>query len=225
MSAVLQDERRFAKDTVIFRQGDSGHEMFVISEGKVRLTIEAEGHEREVGVFGRGEFFGELSLLTGAERSATAVAVEDSVLLIIGRDVFAMMVQDDLDIVFSMLNIQGRRLTRTNEPIHELLQCLAHIRIAAHGLRQLRHTEAPALSLEIAQVAADLQLNPGVVEAAVSELVESGVGAVRDGKWKVRREDSGPLLDALYRYAETTAARNRGAVSAPPPPPSDPSAG
>src|SRR5437899_460779 len=94
------DEYRVPKGAVIFRQGDPGHEMFVVSAGRVRVTIGSEGHEREVGTFGPGEFFGELSLLSDAPRTATAEAIEDTTLLAIDRAAFSMMVQDDLDIVF-----------------------------------------------------------------------------------------------------------------------------
>src|SRR5262245_60700626 len=131
-----RDEFRVPKGEVIFRQGDQGHEMFVIYEGRVKLSIGIEGHEKQVAELGQGEFFVDLSLLSDAPRSATAVAVEDSTLLAIGRDAFAMMVQDDLDIVFRMMNIQGQRLAHANEPIQDLTQRLDRVRIATHCLKQ-----------------------------------------------------------------------------------------
>src|SRR5438876_11067174 len=108
---ATRDELHVPKGTVIFRQGDAGHEMFVLAKGHVRLTLGSEGLEKDLTVLGPGDFFGELSLLSDAPRSATATAVEDSSLLVIGRDVYAMMMQDDLDIVFRMMNTQGRRLS------------------------------------------------------------------------------------------------------------------
>src|SRR5438132_12406886 len=80
---------------MLFRQDDPGDEMFVIARGRVRLTITCEGHERELAVLQAGDFFGELSLLSGARRTATAVAVDDCDLLTIRRDVFAMMMHGD----------------------------------------------------------------------------------------------------------------------------------
>src|SRR2546422_11590004 len=104
MATPTRDELHVPKGTTIFHQGDPGHEMFVIAEGRVRLTLGNGGLEKELTVLGPGEFFGELSLLSDAPRSATATAVEDSTLLVIGRDVYAMMMQDDLDIVLRMMN-------------------------------------------------------------------------------------------------------------------------
>src|SRR5438093_12753764 len=135
--SAQRDELRVPKVTVLFRQCDPGEERFVMSEGQVRLTIGTGGIEKEVGLFVPGTFFGELSLLSEEPRSATATAAEDSTLLVIGRDVFKMMVQDDLDIVFRMMNIQGQRLGRTNPPIQELTQRMVRVRVAAHCLQRL----------------------------------------------------------------------------------------
>ena len=77
--------------TTIFRQDEPGEDMFVISGGRVRLTLEGGGRAEEIAVLQAGDFFGELSLLGGNRRTATAVAVDDCILLRIRRDVFAMI--------------------------------------------------------------------------------------------------------------------------------------
>src|SRR5436309_14269539 len=138
--SAQRDELRVPKGTVIFRQGDPGHETILISEGQARLTIGTGGIEKEVGLFGPGTFFGELSLLSEEPRRATATAAEDSTLLAIGRDVFKMMVQDDLDTVARMMNIQGQRLGRTNQPIQDLTQRMVRVRVVAHCLQRLGGT-------------------------------------------------------------------------------------
>jgi len=198
------DELHAPKGAVIFRQGDPGNEMFVISKGRIRLTIGTAGHEKEVAILGKGEFFGELSLLEGAPRSATAQAVEDSALLAIGRDVFAMMVQDDLDIVFRMLNIQGRRLTQTNQPIQELVQRLGRLRIVAHALRRMHADDARLpIALELKELNAHLALKPEAVRAVVAELVQIGAGSLEGDRWSIQtRAHVDILLDALCRYAD-----------------------
>ncbi len=84
------------KGTVLLRQGDPSESMFVVATGRVRLTLGSGAEMREIGVMGPGDFFGELSLLSGGERSATAEAIEDSRLLVVGRDAFSMLLQDDL---------------------------------------------------------------------------------------------------------------------------------
>jgi len=203
MSTALRDELHVKKGEIIFRQGDPGHEMFVVSSGRVRLTIGSAGHEKDVALIGPGEFFGELSLLSDEPRSATAEIMEDSTLLAIGRDVFAMLVQDDLDIVFRMMNIQGRRLRQTNQPIEELIQRLGRVRVAAAALKQFLAADTFPAAIEAGELARGLALSPTVVEATIADLVRQGVGATVDGRWTVQsREQVDKLIDALRGYAE-----------------------
>ena len=202
-TVATRDELRIPKGTVIFRQGDPGHEMFVIAEGRVRLTIGTQGLEKEVAVLGRGEFFGELSLLSDAPRSASAAAVEDSTLLVIGRDVYAMMVQDDLDIVFRMMNTQGRRLSDTNRPIEALVQRLGRIKVAAQCLRRVLQAgdQWPA-TVDVSVLANDLGLSTQMVETVVADLVQQGVGTREGQRWSVHgRDQLDKLADVVCRYA------------------------
>jgi CRP/FNR family transcriptional regulator, cyclic AMP receptor protein len=202
-TAPQREELQFPKGSVIFRQGDFGNEMFVVSEGRIRLTIGKPGHEKEVNVIGPGEFFGELSLLSEDPRSATATAVEDSRLLAIGRDVFAMMVQDDLDIVFRMFNIQGQRLSRTNVPLEELAAQMGRVRVAAHFLRRLWQTGTRLpLTVDIDELGKGFSGNPRAVEDTVQDLVERGVGELHERAWTIQtREQIATLLEALTEYA------------------------
>jgi len=205
-TSAPRDELFFPKGTVIFRQGEPGDEMFVIEKGRVRLTLGTAGHEKEVAVLGRGEFFGELSLLSGAARSATAQAVEDSNLLAIGRDVFAMMVQDDLDVVFRMMNAQGQRLSQTNQPIQQLMQRLGRVRILIHCLRLLLSEQPPACTVDIDAFATDIGLGVDEVSATLNDAVLHGAGTLHDHRWRLEGQDQlQKLIEVLARYAEPIA--------------------
>lgn len=202
-TATQREELRFPKGAVIFRQGDPGEEMFVVAEGHIRLTIGKGGHETEVNTLGPGEFFGELSLLSGEPRSATATAMEDSTLLAIGRDVYAMMVQDDLDIVFRMFNIQGQRLSRTNVPLEELAARLGRVRVVAHCLRRLWQAgSALPIAVDIDALGSGFGGNLEAVEGTVRDLVQRGVGQLQDHTWTIlNREQVDKMLEALTAYA------------------------
>ena len=202
MATTNHDEVRVNKGDVIFRQGDPGKEMFVISSGRVSLSIGAGGHETELRQLGAGEFFGELSLLGDAPRSATAKAVEDSTLLPIARDVFAMLVQDDLDIVFRMMNIQGQRLRDTNLPVEELSLHLGRVRIAAHALRRLNAATLPH-TIAIGDLSTELGLSPTVVEVTATDLAKGGAGTLRDGAWTFEGGEAvSKLIAGICRYAD-----------------------
>lgn len=84
--AELCQEHLYGARERIVRQGDAGDSMFVVLEGRVRVTIEPSG--QEVAVTGTGGFFGEMSMLTGDPRTATVTALDDSTLLEITAERF-----------------------------------------------------------------------------------------------------------------------------------------
>jgi len=199
-SAARRDELSVPAGSVIFRQGDAGDSMFIIERGRVRIALAVDGQENEVAVLEAGDFFGELSLLSDAPRTATAVALQDTALLVVGRDVFAMMMQDDLGIVFRMLHAMGERLGRTDQQFWALMRRQVRLRVLAEALR--RTDGAPSVALELDRLARDLRLDAGTVREIVGELAGQGAGVLQDGRWRL----DGPehvrrLIDLLARYA------------------------
>lgn len=86
--------KKYLKGEVIFHDGDPGGEMFIIVKGKVRVFKQiSDGEEKTLRVMCQGDFFGELALIDGTPRSATAVCEEDSELLILDRPKFAYFIQ------------------------------------------------------------------------------------------------------------------------------------
>ena len=75
--------RRFRKNETIFHQGDPGDSLFIVESGSVKIVLPSpEGEEGAIiATLSRGDFFGELALLDGGARSATAVALDASELL------------------------------------------------------------------------------------------------------------------------------------------------
>ena len=75
--AAVAKVRRYAKDDAIFHADESGDVFCLIKEGQVKITmISPEGKEIILSMLGPGEFFGEMSLLDDAPRSATVIATE-----------------------------------------------------------------------------------------------------------------------------------------------------
>ena len=65
----------FADREIVFREGEQTRDMYVIHEGRVEILKHAGGHEVQLAVLERGSFFGEMSMLEGLPRSATARAL------------------------------------------------------------------------------------------------------------------------------------------------------
>jgi len=203
LTPVQRHELHAPRGTVIFRQGDLGDSMFVIERGRVRIVFSFEGHAAEVAVLEPGAFFGELSLLGGAARTASAEVIEDADLLVIRRDTFVMMMQDDIDIVFRMLSDMGMRLARTDERFLALMLRVRRIRILGGCLLRISAGgETPAV-LDVERLAEELQVAPPEVHATLAELAAQGAGTLRDGQFVIQdREHVTRLTEALCRRAE-----------------------
>lgn len=77
----------YKKGEEIIKQGNSGESMFVLLEGLLSVKISAnQNEELKVGVISPGQFFGEMSLFTGEERSATVVTLSESLVIEITKD-------------------------------------------------------------------------------------------------------------------------------------------
>src|SRR5438445_6187026 len=82
----LLDSCTFSKGETIFSQGDAGDSLFVVRQGRVQAIVTSDdGQAIIVGENERGDVFGEISLLDGGPRTATAVAVEDTECLTLDR--------------------------------------------------------------------------------------------------------------------------------------------
>lgn len=83
-------QRHFAPGEVIFRQGDSGREVYVIVNGEVEIVREGPGQAR-IAKLRPGEFFGEMALIMNAPRVATARAGSSLDVLVLNRATFASL--------------------------------------------------------------------------------------------------------------------------------------
>ncbi|MCC7416074.1 MAG: mechanosensitive ion channel [Acidobacteria bacterium] len=103
----------FARGEAIVREGEAGSSMFVLVAGEASVTL--AGAEGELRRLGAGDFFGEMSLLTGAPRSATVSAASDCDVLEIGVDSFRRLILGEpsmVDAVASAVSLRRAELER-----------------------------------------------------------------------------------------------------------------
>src|SRR5690349_15504606 len=81
------EPRNFTADQQIFREGDPGDGIYIVLEGSVQISSLVTQEERRVlNTIRAGDFFGEMAVLDGDPRSATATAAEETVTLFIARE-------------------------------------------------------------------------------------------------------------------------------------------
>ena len=98
--------REYAKDEVIFRQGDTSHEVYVIVEGKVRIfKISPSGSETSINIFSTHDVIGEFATMDDRPRSATAKAIVPTTVLQMRQDRFLFYMQSMPDLSMAMVKL------------------------------------------------------------------------------------------------------------------------
>ena len=114
--AEILESKRFDKGDTIFAFGDAGDCLYLLCAGRVEVYVEnTEGEKIVLTAIEPGELFGEISLLDGGARTASAVAVEDSEFLVFDRDHLLEFVSRHPSAALDLLTIMGRRLRNTDE--------------------------------------------------------------------------------------------------------------
>jgi CRP/FNR family cyclic AMP-dependent transcriptional regulator len=112
----LLSDRVVPQNTRLFRQGDKGDAMYLIESGRVRISIrDDDKQEVTLAELAQGDFFGEMSIIDGRQRSADAQVIEDARLAILSRDAFLSFVRTNPDVALEMLSALTDRLRRTDE--------------------------------------------------------------------------------------------------------------
>lgn len=113
---ALMETKHFDKGDTVFAAGDAGDSLYIIRAGSVQVYIENyEGQKIILRENGKGDVFGDISLIDGGARTATAVAVEDTDTLTLDRDQLLALITKHPHAGLDLLTVMGRRLRATNE--------------------------------------------------------------------------------------------------------------
>ena len=93
----------FPRGTVLFKEGDTGAEMYLINSGEVRLSRKTKQGVVVLATLGFGEFFGEMSVITNEPRTITAEALTDCRLNVISKDILETLVTGNPLVALSIL--------------------------------------------------------------------------------------------------------------------------
>jgi CRP/FNR family transcriptional regulator, cyclic AMP receptor protein len=114
--AALFEQRSCAVGETIFHQGEPGDEIFLVGNGRVQAFVTSDTGEKIIlAEVMRGEVFGEISLLDGGPRTATAVAIEQTELLTLDRDKLLELVKRHPHVALDLLAVMGQRLRGTDD--------------------------------------------------------------------------------------------------------------
>ncbi|MFZ5470811.1 MAG: cyclic nucleotide-binding domain-containing protein [Myxococcota bacterium] len=120
--AGIAAEKRFAASAYIFREGDPGLAMYVIGEGRVRISKMVPGvGEEALAILEQGQYFGEMALIEEEPRSADAIAHVGCTLYEIAREKLDQLMFTDKELAYVLLwtfvRTLSSRLRETNDKI------------------------------------------------------------------------------------------------------------
>jgi CRP/FNR family cyclic AMP-dependent transcriptional regulator len=119
--AELMNRRSYKRGQVIFHQDDPGAAAYLIESGCVKIVlIGNEGDEMVLRVLSAGEVFGELALLTGRPRSASVVAIEDTVAHTLERSAFLEFLQKRPEAAMPIFQVLTDLIHRLTEQVEDL---------------------------------------------------------------------------------------------------------
>ncbi len=126
----------YKKDNMILIEEEIGSTMFIILDGRVKISrISDDGREVILSILSEGDFFGEMSILDGQNRSANVVTLDDSRIMVIRREDLLQMLHDYPQIAINLLKELAQRLRRSDAQIKSLSLQNATGKVASTLLR------------------------------------------------------------------------------------------
>jgi CRP/FNR family cyclic AMP-dependent transcriptional regulator len=125
------EKKKYRKNKVIFFEDEFGDVFFHIISGKIKVTkISPDGHEIILSILKEGDFFGEMSLLDNEPRSATAIALDDSELIVLKQENFLSILYENKVLLRKLLSVLSQRLRKADKKIADLALLKVQGRVA-----------------------------------------------------------------------------------------------
>lgn len=173
--------RTYRRGTVIFHKDQPGEGLHIIESGRVRFFLPAEaGEELTIDVAGPGEVFGELALLDGQPRSASAEALDETVTHVLGREEFQATLAASPELAAALIGLLSTRIRHVTDYAESLAFLDVHARVARallelagrYGVRG----DGQAITIDLALTQTDLATMVG----ATRERVNRALAAFRE---------------------------------------------
>ncbi len=183
--------REYQPGEVLFREGEAGEVMFVIQSGAVRISKAIGGEDKMLAVLGPGEFLGEMAILNGKPRTATATVLEPARCLVIEAKTLEQMVARNAEIALRLIKKLAKRLDSADTLVEILMhrdpKARVMLALARHADAFGEHTET---GIRVRTNAVELAREVGVAEDVARDVV------ARLRRLHLVTEDDGSLIVA-----------------------------
>jgi len=166
--------RRYAAGQIIFTEGETGGECFILQEGRVRLVKRVRLVEKSLLILKPGDLFGENALLESAPRASTAVALTDIVLLALDAHTFETLLGSDPAVALRLVRLLVRRVREAEDQIENMLLRDNQSKIVNTILKlcdeRAGSGQAPVLQLSPIELSSRVGLDVDAVKRGVQQL-------------------------------------------------------
>ncbi|GIQ70195.1 catabolite gene activator [Xylanibacillus composti] len=119
--AEISTRASYKPGTILFHENDPGNVFYIVASGSVKIyTSSSSGEEKILTTFKAGDSFGELALIDGKPRSASAQTLETSTLYSIQARDFLAVLRQHFEISLGIMQELSKRLRDTNQHVHDL---------------------------------------------------------------------------------------------------------
>ena len=161
--------------TVIFRQGEQGDALYFVDEGEVDICVPNQGSgQKRVALLGPGQSFGEMALLTGEPRTASAVALSDVELLKIDKEHFDELIDKSPNLRRSVESLNAKRLEHNVRTTQGTMDAELWQKVAVSNIQRLSRNEEVSLMQKHASAGAPLAIFMGAMMDGIPESIVIG---------------------------------------------------
>jgi CRP/FNR family transcriptional regulator, cyclic AMP receptor protein len=173
--------RRYGEGEIIFHEGDAGQMLYIVGSGQVRIFVNGlDGSETSVIVFGRpGELFGELAVIDGLPRSATAVSLDQTILYTINREQFRDHMRRSPQLALNFMQELSQRVRYNTRQMDSLVTLPVPARLA-RKLVELAQEYGRLTTNPVQGVHIDLALTQSQLASLIGASRESTNKSLRD---------------------------------------------
>lgn len=188
-------EKKFKKGSVIFTANEAGETIYIVKSGLVKICVASKGKEKTLSLLKEGDYFGEMAILSGETRSATAEVLEDAQVLMIYKRDFIHILQKNPDMSHKIIYTLIQRLREADQQIeeltfrdakHRILEALKDL-VQKHS-KQTRTPGKKLLSLSQEEVANFAGVSRETASRVLNDLEEKKVLAMKRRKITVDTE-------------------------------------
>jgi len=195
-------EKKLESGEVLFDEGEKGDVMYLIREGKIKITKGKGEDEKVLAILKEGDFFGEMAIIDGSPRSAGAIAASTVSLLVIDKDTFKSKIKEN-PLIEYVLETLSRRLRTTDEQIRLLTIKSEERRIVAYIITKAKETgtktdagiEIPDFSYE--NINHITGIEQAKVEKYIKNLQQARLMSLKDNVLTIKAVED---LDEYLRY-------------------------